>query len=191
VFQHDTKGYAILLDCWQEQLGMPDLIKRVKKEMNTAYGDDQDVALIKPMFGSTKPLTSGRKPDILLIEDKGSGISLRQMLEREGIMAHAYNPGRADKLARLHAVSPVFARRRVFLPESDKFPGKARVWADPLVAQLCSFTGKGSIKHDDFVDSTTQAMRLMMDKGMLGSLVDKRQEMDKPPPKVIQNPYGQ
>ena len=170
---------------------MPDLIKRVKKEMNTSYGDDQDVALIKPMYGSAKPLTSGRKPDILLIEDKGSGISLRQMLEREGILAHAYNPGRADKLARLHVVSPVFARRRVFLPESDKFPGKPRVWADPLVAQLCSFSGKGSIKHDDFVDSTTQAMRLMMDKGMLGSLVDKKQEMDKPPPKVIQNPYGQ
>jgi hypothetical protein len=191
VFQHDEKGYTILLDCWQEQLGMPDLIKRVKKEMNTAYGDDQDVAVIKPMFGSSKPLTSGRKPDILLIEDKGSGISLRQMLEREGILAHAYNPGRADKLARLHVVSPVFARRRVFLPESDKFPGKPRVWADPLVAQLCSFTGKGSIKHDDFVDSTTQAMRLMMDKGMLGSLVDKKQDIDKPPPKVIQNPYGQ
>lgn len=191
VFQHDEKGYAILLDCWQEQLGMPDLIKRVKKEMNTAYGDDQDVAVIKPMFGSSKPLTSGRKPDILLIEDKGSGISLRQMLEREGILAHAYNPGRADKLARLHVVSPVFARRRVFLPESDKFPGKPRVWADPLVAQLCSFSGKGSIKHDDFVDSTTQAMRLMMDKGMLGTLVDKKQEFDKPPPKVIQNPYGQ
>ena len=191
LFQHETKGYTILLDCWQEQLGMPDLIKRVKKEMNTAYGDDQDVALIKPMYGSAKPLTSGRKPDILLIEDKGSGISLRQMLEREGILAHAYNPGRADKLARLHVVSPVFARRRVFLPESDKFPGKARVWADPLVAQLCSFTGKGSIKHDDFVDSTTQAFRLMMDKGLLGSLVDKRREIDKPPPKVIQNPYGQ
>lgn len=191
VFQHETKGYTILLDCWQEQLGMPDLIKRVKKEMNTAYGDDQDVALIKPMYGSAKPLTSGRKPDILLIEDKGSGISLRQMLEREGILAHAYNPGRADKLARLHVVSPVFARRRVFLPESDKFPGKPRVWSDPLVAQLCSFTGKGSIKHDDFVDSTTQAFRLMMDKGMLGTLIDKRQEMDKPPPKVIQNPYGQ
>ena len=191
VFQHDEKGYTILLDCWQEQLGMPDLIKRVKKEMNTAYGDDQDVALIKPMYGSAKPMTSGRKPDILLIEDKGSGISLRQMLEREGILAHAYNPGRADKLARLHVVSPVFARRRVFLPESDKFPNKARTWADPLVAQLCSFTGKGSIKHDDFVDSTTQAMRLMMDKGLLGSLVDKKQEFDRPPPKVIQNPYGQ
>ena len=60
------------------------------------------------------------------------------------------------------------------------------------MAQLCSFSGKGSIKHDDFVDSTTQAMRLMMDKGMLGSLADKKpQEIDKPPPKVIQNPYGQ
>jgi hypothetical protein len=31
----------------------------------------------------------------------------------------------------------------------------------------------------------------MMDKGLLGSLVERKQEMDKPPPKVIQNPYGQ
>ncbi|MFK5281857.1 hypothetical protein ACI3PL_20105, partial [Lacticaseibacillus paracasei] len=81
--------HLIVLDCWSEQLGMPDLIKRVKRELNVAYGDDQDIALIKPLVGSAKPITSGRKPDLCLIEDKGSGISLRQMLEREGIMAYA------------------------------------------------------------------------------------------------------
>jgi hypothetical protein len=41
------------------------------------------------------------------------------------------------------------------------------------------------------IEAVAQAMRLMMDKGLLGSLVDKRQEIDKPPPKIIQNPYGQ
>jgi len=174
IFQHEKRTNIILLDCWEDHLGMPDLIRRVKRELNTAYGDDEDQALIKPMFGSSKPLTSGRKPDILLIEDKGSGISLRQMLSEAGIEAYAYNPGRADKLSRLHIVSPVFAQRRVWLPESNKHAGKPRTWADPLVTQLCSFTGEGSIKHDDHVDQTTQAMRLALDKGMLRLVSDEK-----------------
>lgn len=167
VFQHEKRKHVILLDAWQEQLGLPDLFKRVKREMNCAYGDDEDRAVIKPMFGGNKPLTSGRKPDMVLIEDKGSGISLRQSLESEGILTHAYNPGRADKLTRLHVVSPIFSRRFVWIPESVKNPGRTTSWADTVISQLCSFAGSGSIKHDDFVDSTTQAMRLLMDKRML------------------------
>lgn len=170
VFQHEKRSNLLLLDCWEDHLGLPELIRRVRREMNTAYGDDEDAALIKPMFGSAKPLTSGRKPDILLIEDKGSGISLRQMLMEHGLEAYAYNPGRADKLARLHVVSPVFAQKRVWLPESDKFAGRPRTWCEPLVAQLCAFTGERSIKHDDFVDSTTQAFRLCLDKGLISML---------------------
>ena len=138
VFFHEKRNNVMLLDCWEEHLGLPDLIRKVKKELNVSYGDDDDAAVIKPLFGSSKPLTSGRKPDILLIEDKGSGISLRQMLEREGIEAYAYNPGRADKLTRLHIVSPIFARKMVWLPESAKHPGRPRNWVDPLLHQLCS-----------------------------------------------------
>ena len=191
VFSYKGMTHVMLLDCWEDHLGLPDLMKRVKRELNTAYGDDEDQALIKPMFGSSKPLTSGRKPDILLIEDKGSGISLRQMLERAGIQAYAYNPGRADKLTRLHVVSPIFSQRRVWVPESDKYPGKPRTWCDPVITQLCSFGGEGSIKHDDHVDQTTQAIRLMLDKGML-KLVKERQPAhgDRPPPKPYQNPYA-
>jgi predicted phage terminase large subunit-like protein len=163
----------------------------VKRELNVAYGDDQDTALIKPMFGSGKPLTSGRKPDMCLIEDKGSGISLRQMLEREGIDAYAYNPGRADKLTRLHMVSPIFAQKRVWLPESDKFAGQPRTWVEPMLAQLCAFTGPGSVKHDDYVDAMSQCVRLAIDKGLVSVLKSKPKEIDKPPPKIIPNPYGQ
>lgn len=192
VFQYKGMSHVMLLDCWEDHLGLPDLMKRVKKELNTSYGDDADTALIKPLFGSAKPLTSGRKPDILLIEDKGSGISLRQMLERAGIEAYAYNPGRADKLARLHIVSPVFAAKRVWLPESEKHPGKPRTWCDPLVTQLCSFAGEGSIKHDDHVDQCTQALRVMLDKGLLKLVKDKQPvHGDRPPPKVVVNPYAQ
>jgi predicted phage terminase large subunit-like protein len=190
---HDKDGLSqlILLDCWSEQIGMPDLIRRVKKELNVSYGDDQDVALIKPMFGGAKPITSGRKPDLCLIEDKGSGISLRQMLEREGIEAYAYNPGRADKLARLHMVSHIFARKRVWLPESDKFPGRPRTWVDPMLAQLCAFTGPNSIKHDDYVDAMTQCVRLCIDKRLVSVVKEtKKVDVDRPPPKILQNPYA-
>ena len=189
VFHHEKRSNIMLLDCWEDYLGLPELMRKVKRELNTAYGDDEDIALIKPMFGSSKPLTSGRKPDILLIEDKGSGISLRQMLAESNIEAYAYNPGRADKLSRLHIVSPVFAQKRVWLPESDKYPGKPRTWADPLVTQLCSFTGEGSIKHDDFVDSTTQAVRLCLDKGLVSTLAERK--VDIPPRKEYSNPYAQ
>jgi len=190
VFFHEKRNNVMLLDCWEEHLGLPDLIRKVKKELNVSYGDDDDAAVIKPLFGSSKPLTSGRKPDILLIEDKGSGISLRQMLEREGIEAYAYNPGRADKLTRLHIVSPIFARKMVWLPESSKHPGRPRNWVDPLLHQLCSYTGPGSIKHDDYVDSTSQALRLMMDKRLLDAVQAKKDEPVGPPPKPVANPYA-
>jgi len=182
----------ILLDCWAEQLGFPELIRKVKRELKVCYGDDQDTAVLKPLFGSSKPLTSGRKIDLCVIEDKGSGISLRQMLDSEGVTAYAYNPGRADKLSRLHIVSPVFARRRVWLPESEKKLGQPKTWIEPMIAQLCSFTGSGSIKHDDYVDSATQAMRLMMDKGLVTLVRQPLQVADDDVgrPKPRGNPYA-
>lgn len=189
VFEHEGLRHMMLLDSWHERLGMPDLVSKVKRELNVAYGGDEDTALIKPMFGAAKPTTSGRKVDLCLIEDKGSGISLRQMLEVEGIHAFAYNPGRADKLARLHAVSPVFARKRIWLPESAKLPGKPRTWAEPMIAQLCSFAGSGSIKHDDYVDSVTQAIRVCIDKGLL-SVVKPALTQPAQPRKASTNPYA-
>ena len=189
VFHHEKRSNVMLLDCWEDHLGLPDLMRRVKKELNVSYGEDEDQALIKPMFGNSKPMTSGRKPDILLIEDKGSGISLRQMLAESGIEAYAYNPGRADKVSRLHIVSPIFAQKRVWVPESNKFAGKPRTWCDPLISQLCSFTGEGSTKHDDFVDSTTQSMRLCMDKGLV-KLIKDDAPLIAPPRRDAGNPYA-
>jgi predicted phage terminase large subunit-like protein len=190
----DERANVILLDCWQERYGLPELVARVRKELNVAYGDDQEIPTIRPLIGAQKLATSGRKPDIVVIEDKGSGISLRQVLEREGVFAYAYNPGHADKLARLHIVSPIFARKQVWLPESNRSPGQPRTWVEPLLAQLCSFSGSKSIKHDDFVDSTTQALRLLMDKGMLSAKLStkKTADYDEPvhPRNVVRNPYA-
>jgi len=198
VFYIKSIAHVLLLDCWEDHLGFPDLLKRVKREMNTRYGDDQDSAIIKPLFGSTKPMTSGRKPDMILIEDKGSGISLRQALAASKIEAYAYNPGRADKLSRLHIVSPIFAQRRVWVPESDRYPGKPRTWVNPLIDQLCSFAGEGSIKHDDHVDQATQALRVMTDTGLLSLVKPTKEERDQRvrdeaeriSPTPVVNPYA-
>lgn len=192
VFHIKQETHLMVLDCWDDRLGMPDLIKRVRKELQNRYGDNTDQRLFTPMHGDTSGRPVGRKPDVCLIEDKGSGISLRQMLDSEGIMAHAYNPGRADKLARLHLVSHVFARRRVWLPESGKFPGKPMGFVEPMLAQLCAFTGAGSIKHDDYVDATTQAVRLCLDKGFV-KVAAKPIDPDMPvraPKKPVENPYA-
>ncbi len=198
VFVAEKRSNVMLLDCWEDYLGLPDLARRVRKEMANRYGDDIEDAVIKPLVGSGKPVGAGRKPDILLIEDKGSGISLRQTLAESGIEAYPYNPGRADKVSRLHIVSPLFAQRRVWLPESGKMPGKPRNWCEPLIAQLCSFTGEGSIKHDDHCDQTSQALRLMIDKQLLSLAQPTKEEKeearyaeaDKLAAKEYSNPYA-
>ena len=156
----------ILLDCWQDRLGFPDLIRRVKKEFKAEYAP-RERAIMKPMFGPSHMENSGRRPDLLLIEDKGSGISLRQTLGREGIISAPYNPGRARKLDRLHAVSPLFAAGRVWVVESSKVPGHPVSWANPLVEQLCTFSGEGSIPHDDMMDAGVQGLRYLADRDMI------------------------
>lgn len=189
LFRHEKKPSILLLDCWQERLGLPDLIERVKKDMLVQYGDGDSVPIIKPLVGPRSSYLVGRKPDLCLIEDKGSGISLRQMLSREGIMAYPYNPGRADKLTRLHMVSHLFLHGFIWVVESEKRPGQYKTWAEPLVSQLCSFTGEKSIKHDDLMDSATQAIRLLSDKNMLSVTVPMKEDIPKKP-KVHYNPYA-
>lgn len=187
-FDHDGRVGFLLLDCWEDHLGMPDLIERAKKEMNIRWGDDEFKAQIKPQFGSRKPYNMGQKPNHLLIEDKGSGISLRQMLYREGIFPIAYNPGRASKLQRLHAVSHLFASGLVYVVESKKMAGAPATWTEEMLSQLCSFQGEGSIRHDDYVDSTTQALRWITDNVSLS--VTEEPEYDNSPPKQVVNPYA-
>jgi len=99
-----------------------------------------------------------------LIEDKSAGISLIQDLQRAHLPVRAYNPGRADKMQRLNIVSSMFARGRVWMPESSKNPKYVKDWVEPLLSQLCAFPDTA---HDDFVDSTTQALRFLRDSGWI------------------------
>lgn len=165
LFEYEKKLNVMLLDCWEDRLGFPALMKRVKKERVLTYGDANEPR-IKPQIDDHRYRVShqGRKPDLLLIEEKGSGISLRQSLAVENIITESYNPGGMDKLSRLHAVSPMYAHGRVWAIESDVRTGQPKTWANPLISQVCSFVGEGSIEHDDLLDTTTQALKLFMDK---------------------------
>lgn len=162
VKQPNTR-HIMLLDCWQDKLGFPDLVARVRAESQAQYGQAEDMAEPYIHVRRNKP-RGGRRIDMLLIEDKGSGISLRQALAREGLLTHPYNPGRADKLARLHLVSPLFAFGRIWTVESERYPGRPKMWADPLITQVCSYSGAGTIAHDDLLDSTTAALRVLKDQ---------------------------
>ena len=97
-------------------------------------------------------------------QEKGSGISLIQDLRNARVPVVPYNPGNADKTQRLHAVSHLFFNGRVYVPESSKKPGHPVTWADEMISQLCAFP---LVEHDDYVDSTTQALRLLRDQHWL------------------------
>jgi predicted phage terminase large subunit-like protein len=164
LFRHKEKLGILVLECWEEWLGLPDLIRKVKDEMKISYGDDEQLPVYTAPGTPRRPASVGRKADLVLIEEKGSGISLVQMLQREGIYPWTYNPGRADKLLRLHQVSHLFKAGFFWVPESKANPGMPMSWTEGMVNQLCTFHGEGSTKHDDYVDAVTQMLRYFADQ---------------------------
>jgi len=147
----DKPMSAMVIDCWEEHLQYPDLRPKVIEEATSICGDDNE-------FGS------GKKVDMILIEDKSAGISLVQDLQRGGLPVRSYNPGSADKMMRLNLVAPIIQRGRIYIPESTTVPGAPRSWVEPLLNQLCAFP---EVRHDDLVDATSQALRLLRDLGFL------------------------
>jgi predicted phage terminase large subunit-like protein len=89
--------------------------------------------------------------DSIVIEDKASGTQLVQELQHEGAMygIRPYKPPPgSDKILRLHTQTALIESGRVLLPVSAP-------WLEEYVRELTSFPGS---KHDDQVDSTTQAL---------------------------------
>lgn len=213
VFVLGTEYHVMLLDAWSDWLKFPELVIRVKDELLKTYGD-ADEPLFRPLIPMPPDSYSkishtaghqGRKIDLCIIEDKGSGISLRQQLAFENVLAHPYNPGRADKLLRLHLVSPVFANKRVWMIASKKLETyiegqlpPVATWAESVREAICTFRGEGSIEFDDEVDCCTQVLKYVKDRFMRSfskkdgshEKEDKRERV--PPSQMrIQNPYLQ
>jgi predicted phage terminase large subunit-like protein len=184
---------AILLDAWQERLGFPDLVDRVKRELKVRYGSEEQKPRIRPLFGPRSLVEAGHPVDTLLIEEKGSGISLLQVLRREGIDAKGYNPGKADKLTRLHSVSHVFKDGMIYALESRKKPGQVADHLEECIDQVSTYRGKGTTEHDDFVDSTSMAIRYIADMAGISVTIPKKKIDDddaQPLKKRKANPYG-
>lgn len=182
VFTHPTEKTkcAMLLDAWEEWLGFTDLVRIVKKERKIRYGEaDEPLIRARTIPLGERAGPTGKAIDVVLIEDIGSGKSLRQQLAREEVLSTPYNPGKMDKLTRLHVVSPLFAHGRVFAIESDAKNNEPKTWADPLITQVCSYTGEGSLEHDDLLDTSTQALKLIMDKFMEPLTVKRDVEEEK------------
>jgi predicted phage terminase large subunit-like protein len=167
----------MLLDAWDEMIPYPDLRARAQTEYNARYGDpDGD---------------GGRKCDLVLIEDKAVGTPLATELQRAGIPVRAYNPGRADKLQRLHAISHLVMNRMVVIPESVQKAGSPAKWADKFLYQVCAFNGEGSVDHDDYVDCLSQALTMLRDMTWITLKDDPEDDdEDQAPPEPRVNPYA-
>jgi len=98
-----------------------------------------------------------------VIEDKSSGTQLIQDLKNEGVLnviEYKPPPG-ADKVMRLHACSDRFENGRVFLPLRAP-------WLDEYIMELIGFPGT---KHDDQVDSTTQALDHLREPDVVATFI--------------------
>tara|TARA_R110000737_G_scaffold282576_2_gene289190 strand:+ start:137 stop:919 length:783 start_codon:yes stop_codon:yes gene_type:complete len=87
-------------------------------------------------------------PDTVIIEAKASGMPLTQELRQTGIPVVNFTPSKgADKVTRVHAVSPLFEAGMVWAPDE--------VFAEELIEEVAAFPNG---EYDDLVDSMTQAL---------------------------------
>lgn len=207
VFAHEKRMCLMLLDAWRDRLGMPELIESAQKVLQTEYGYIEPTKFRTHVGQQPLLLRKVVKPQLLLIEDQGSGRSLRQMLEREKVPMHMYNPGRASKMERVNAVAYIAkggrqdGNGRIWVPESKEPKLERREdgtfektskyvsWSDQWFGEVCIYTGPGSTKHDDYVDSTSQAWRYFADNYLIGS-VNEPMRKATPRPARQANPYG-
>jgi predicted phage terminase large subunit-like protein len=111
------------------------------------------------------------KVDKLLVEGKASGLSVAQELRRlygaEDWAVQLINPGSLDKLARVYSIQHLFSEGMIYAPD--------RQWADAVIRQ-CEVFPKG--KHDDLVDTVSQALRHLRETGLLVRAPERMAEID-------------
>ena len=122
-------GYY-LLDVWRSRVEFPEL----KKIVVSKYEE----------FG----------PDEVLIEDKGSGQSLIQELERGTRIPIKGIKVEQDKITRVHVVTPLIESGKVYLPENA-------IWLKEFMSECEDFPNG---QFDDAVDSMSQALSYLKEK---------------------------
>lgn len=183
VFETEGTTCVLILDAWTDWMKFPALKAKVMADWQAEYGGRLDVN------GRQDVLHPPRRADLVLLEDKGSGISLRQELQRANVPVKAYNPGNASKTARAQAASAVLDADRVYVLESRKEPGKPVTWVRPLLVQCEEFPNG---EHDDLVDTLTQALIYLNHAEFitLESVPDDEEEERDYTAQHKRNPYG-
>jgi predicted phage terminase large subunit-like protein len=109
--------------------------------------------------------------DMLMIENKASGISVAQEIRRlysnERFAVQLFDPKSQDKTARLYSVQHLFAEGYVYAPD--------RIWAQAVIDEVGRFP-KG--KHDEYVDCTSMGLRHLRDCGMLTRMPERAKEIE-------------
>jgi predicted phage terminase large subunit-like protein len=105
-------------------------------------------------------------PEALIVEKRASGAPLIYELREMGIPVSEFTPSRGnDKIARVNAVSDLFASGVVWAPEHR--------WADEVIEEFAEFPAG---EHDDYVDSSTQALLRYRQGGFIQSTQDEYEE---------------
>jgi predicted phage terminase large subunit-like protein len=114
------------------------------------------------------------EPESVIVEAKASGQSLIQEMRRAGIPVMDFIPSRGkDKHSRVNACAPVFESGNVYYPDDAHF-------AEEVIEECAAFP---FAQHDDYVDSTTQAVLRYRQGNFVGTY------MDEPEPMKIEQDY--
>jgi predicted phage terminase large subunit-like protein len=107
-----------------------------------------------------------RQPDAFIVEAKASGLPLIFELRQMGIPVSEFTPSRGnDKVVRVNAVSDLFSSGMVWCPDTR--------WADEVMEEFAAFPVG---EHDDYVDSSTQALLRFRQGGFLPIHTDEEEE---------------
>ena len=100
------------------------------------------------------------------MEAKAAGSPLIFELRAMGIPVSDYTPSRGnDKIARVNAVSDLFASGVVWAPKTN--------WAEEVIEEFAAFPVG---EHDDLVDSSTQALLRFRQGGFVRVPSDEKEE---------------
>lgn len=106
-------------------------------------------------------------PDAFIVEKKAAGAPLIQELRNTGIPVQEFSPSRGnDKMVRLNAVSDLFKSGKVWAPDTR--------WAREVVEEMAAFPVG---EHDDFVDTTTQALLRYRQGGFISLDTDEKDDI--------------
>jgi predicted phage terminase large subunit-like protein len=105
-------------------------------------------------------------PDAFIVEKKAAGAPLIQELRSMGIPVQEFSPSRGnDKMVRMNAVSDLFHSGKVWAPDTR--------WAREVIEEVATFPVG---EHDDYVDTTTQALLRYRQGGFIALDSDERDE---------------